>query len=408
MRVVWRAFWGSRALVWLAGLAALALFGVAPHSSLHLDPLGLTEPFGSHALDTLLAPALRWDAAHYLRIAAYGYTSGPETAFFPLYPLLMASGGPGVGSLAFGLGLSLGAALGGLLLLHRLVRIDFGPRVAAATISIVAWFPGSLALSGVYTESLFLLLSVGSVYFARSGGWARAGMLGALAAATRSAGILLVVPLLLVYGWGPRADREEGSPDAVARRSGRRYRLDRSVLWIALVPLGLIAYSLYLNHIRGEPLGFVGAQGGWDRVVAPLAGIPMAAWKALQGLTGFLPGVGPDSPLAPSGPLVGLRNTALLGFLLLALWLLRESWRRLPAAYTAYAAVALALPLSAPAADEPLESLPRFMVVIFPLWIALALWALERERSRMRWILGGFAVLLAGFAGLFTTWAQAP
>jgi hypothetical protein len=44
----------------------------------------------------------------------------------------------------------------------------------------------------------------------------------------------------------------------------------------------------------------------------------------------------------------------------------------------AYAAVSLALPLSVPASDAPLMSLPRFMLVAFPLWIALALWAVVR------------------------------
>ena len=54
---------------------------------------------------------------------------------------------------------------------------------------------------------------------------------------------------------------------------------------------------------------------------------------------------------------------------------------------------------------QPLISIPRFLFVLFPLWISLALWA--RERGRMRLVLGVMAVLMACFSALFTTWAWA-
>lgn len=408
MRVVWRAFWSSRAIVWVAGLAALAAFGAPDGAVSRLDPLALTDPFDSEMVNALLAPAARWDAAYYLEIARFGYSDPSTPAFFPLYPLLLAAAGPGGGSLIFGLGTSIVCALAGLLLLHRLVAIDFGERVATATVVIVAWYPGSLALSGVYTESLFLLLSVAAVLAGRQGRWMLAGCLGGLAAATRSGGVIVVVALLAMYLWGPRAD---GAPSPRRGVLGTRYRLDLGAAPIALVPLGLAAYAAFLGIETGDPIAFVGAQEEWERVAAPLAAIPLALWSAVQGIGQFLPWVGPDSALTPVGldPAgAGLRNVALLGFLGLALWLLRESARRLPLAYTAYAVLALALPLSVPAIDEPLKSLPRFMAVIFPLWIALALWALEREPQRMRRLLTGFGALLFVFAGLFTTWVQAP
>lgn len=51
-------------------------------------------------------------------------------------------------------------------------------------------------------------------------------------------------------------------------------------------------------------------------------------------------------------------------------------------------------------------SLPRFMLVLFPLWIALALWA--HERGRVRAVLVVMGALLAVWSGLFTTWVWAP
>lgn len=414
MGVVWRAFWSSRAAVWVGGLAALVLFGMPGETVVRLDPLALTYPFESSIANAIVAPAVRWDSAHYIAISAFGYADPDAPAFFPLLPLLIAPGGVAGGALLIGLCVSIVSALAGMLLLHRLVALDFGSEVATTTVMLLAWYPGSLALSGVYTDALFLALSVGSIYSARRGRWATAGALGALAAMTRSAGLGLVVPLLALYVWGPRADRAApvggGSGSSLAERLRSRYAIERSIAWVALVPAGLAAYAAYLGIETGNPLAFVTAQDEWERIVAPLAGLPLAVWGAIQGVGQFLPGVGPDSVLTPAGPYpagVGLRNVALLGFLALALWLLTESFRRLPLAYAAYAVAALALPLSVPALDEPLKSLPRFMLVVFPLWIALALWVRERER-RFRWVSGAFGFLLVVFAGLFTTWVQAP
>jgi hypothetical protein len=96
----------------------------------------------------------------------------------------------------------------------------------------------------------------------------------------------------------------------------------------------------------------------------------------------------------------------LFGFLVLAVWLTVEASRRLPPPYVAYAITGLMLPLSVPALDEPLKSLPRFMLVLFPLWIALALWA--RERGRLRGVLVVMGALLAVSSALFTTWVYPP
>jgi hypothetical protein len=102
----------------------------------------------------------------------------------------------------------------------------------------------------------------------------------------------------------------------------------------------------------------------------------------------------------------GSRSSPPFGFLAVAGWLAVEASRRLPAPYTAYAITGLMLPLSVPALDEPLKSLPRFMLVLFPLWIALALWA--RERGRVRGVLVVMGTLLAVSSALFTTWVYPP
>ncbi len=95
--------------------------------------------------------------------------------FFPLYPLLMRWGGAALGGhpLLAGLIVSLAAFAGALVLLYRLARLELGEDYAWRVVLLISTFPYALYFSAVYTESLFLLLSVGAFYAMRRGpaGW---------------------------------------------------------------------------------------------------------------------------------------------------------------------------------------------------------------------------------------------
>jgi Mannosyltransferase (PIG-V) len=407
LRHVWSAFWLSRAVCWGVGVLAVLAVGAAGETVPRLDPDWVTIPFDETFANLLAAPGARWDSVWYLEIVQYGYDySDRAAAFFPLYPALVSVAGPLGPSLILGLVVSCGCAIGGLYLLHRLVELDFGAEHARTVVLIVAWFPSAMVLSAVYSEGLFLLLSVGSIYAARIGRWPLAGIAGALAAATRSSGALLIIPLLVLYLYGPRADRPR---HGIAFGWRPRHRLAPDVLWIAAIPVGVAAYLGYLSVVTGEPMAAFSAQGEWTRTLIPfVGGIALGAWDALRGVVALLPGGAISEGLAPGQipELVAVRSIALFAFLIVALWLLRESIRRLPPAYSAWAISGLMLPLSVPAVHEPLKSLPRFMLVLFPLWIALALWA--QERGWVRQVLIAMGTLLVLSSALFTTWVYAP
>jgi Mannosyltransferase (PIG-V) len=392
-RDAWTAFCTSRAVVWAAGMAAVLAFGWAGDTSARLDPFFMTVPFTDTFANLLVAPAARFDSAWYLAIAEHGYDVTGRSAFFPAFPALVRVGGEMVGSpLIAGIAVSSCCGLGGLYLLHRLVALDFGIERARTVVWLAAWFPGAMVISAVYSESLFLMVSVGAIYAARLGRWPLAGALGAAAAATRSGGVVVIVPLLIIYFFAQRRPRAD-------------------ILWILLgVPAGLAAYVLYLGLSTGDPLSVFTAQAVWGRAFVPLGGIALGLWSALQGAFELiLPGIGrPPSAFADgvSSELVDLRDIAMLGFLAGGVWLCHEAARRLNPAYSAYAACGLALPLSVPAGSFPLMSLPRFEFVIFPLWIALALWA--HERQRVRQVLWLFGTLLAISSALFAVWGLAP
>jgi len=396
----WALLW-SRALIWEAGVLTALLVGPRRLAANSFNHHHLATPFHSTVANVLAAPAARWDSVWFLGIAQLGYHKVDQAVFFPLYPALVAAGGAvldgGTGSnLVVGILLSCGCALGAMYLVHRLTTLELGANVANNAVWIYAWLPVALFLSAVYTEALFLLLTVGSFYAGRTGRWWLAGLLGALAAATRNSGIVLIVPLLVLYLYGPRADLP---PDRPLSGLKPRYRLRRDLLWIAALPLGLAAYLAYLKLTLGHALIPFQQQSHWHRSFAPLGGIPSGLWLGLKGLAASIPGVRPSIQMGD------VRKVVELGSLVVGLWLLWKSWKRLPLAYTAYAAIALALAVSAPTPWEPLRSLPRFTVVIFPLWIALALWATERRRVNV--VLCACAPLVVVWTFLFASWTWA-
>ena len=64
------------------------------------------------------------------------------------------------------------------MLLHRLVSLELDSELARVTVMLVAFCPMAYFFSAVYSESLFLALSVGCILQARMGRWAWAGVLG--------------------------------------------------------------------------------------------------------------------------------------------------------------------------------------------------------------------------------------
>lgn len=400
MGPVWRAF----------SLSAVLVLGVAVFAQVALpesfppppaDPR-LTEPFGT-AGDAVFGSLAKWDAAWYLAIAEHGYDARPpwgsegETfAFFPLYPLLVRALGLGGGpepQLVAAYVLSLACLLSALVLLRRLVALDDAPRVADATVLLIAVSPAAFYFAAPYTESLFLLLSVGAFYAARTGRWAWAGVLLGAASATKSVGLVVGLAVALLYLYGPRAGTpvtRAAPPRGLDLRP--RFPIRRDALWLLLAPAGALAFTAFLEVAYGDPLRWLSAQEAWHRhLVAPFGGAVMGIELGAETLGDLWAGSGPGSLSTRVQPLV------LVAFLVFGAIAAVGVLRELPAAYGVYVVVSLAIPLSTPRDDEPLISLPRFLLVLFPLF-----WWLARVAER-RGALGPAAVVSGGLLVFFTT-----
>jgi hypothetical protein len=227
---------------------------------------------------------------------------------------------------------------------------------------------------------------VGGFYAARTGQWAWAGAAAGAAAATRSAGILLLVPLAMLW-WAQR-------------HAPHDRRALRDLAWLALAPACLGAYALHLALVQGDPLAFLDVQEAWYRDLAgPLGGLWQGAVAAFEGARQLLSGSRQPVYFEAAGgdPFrVAAVNLMLLGFLAFALAACAGVWRRLPPAYGAWVTVALLLPLSFPVAPQPLMSLPRFLAVLFPIFMWLAIVCEERRYTQRA------AALSAVGLGLFT------
>ncbi len=142
--------------------------------------------------------------------------------------------------------------------------IKLGEELARRTLLYVCIFPTAFFFFAAYNESLFLLLVAGAFLAMRRQRWWLAGLLGCLAALTRSAGLLLVVPYLYEL-WQVSILAEESRVTWCARGVNILSILERALAPILLIPLGTCIYSFYCWKMTGNPLEFAAVQYHWAR-----------------------------------------------------------------------------------------------------------------------------------------------
>ena len=331
-----------------------------------------------------------WDGAWYTEIASEGYEAhAPASyAFFPVFPMIVrVASALGGGPALWGILVSLAATVFALYFLYSTAeKLQDRNTARAATLGL-ALFPTAFYLNAPFTEALFLAFAIGAYWAA----YVRrdlllAGVLGALAAATRNLGVLLLVPL--GYEW-LRNRREFGW---------------RGVWEMAIVPTGLLGYVAFLWTRFGDPLIFADVQTTyWGRGLTNPGATLQDAWiDAGEGLryildpaTLFL-----DSSASPALEVSGIVNIA---FLVLFLVLMGMSFAVLPPGLSLYSFSVLLLHIITPSPLIPLLGLPRFMLEAFPLFVVVGL-----VLSRSRLALGSWLLLSGGLGTaltiLFVTW----
>jgi hypothetical protein len=360
----------------------------------------------------LVEPMRMWDGLWYRLIAIEGYPTGHvwNDAFWPLYPMSMRglSRITGLGEDVSGYLIANVCFFVAMVLVYQLVRIDFDTPIARRTIWAIAIFPTSLFFTAVYTESLFLMLSVAAILCARIRKWWLAGLLGMLAALTRSHGIFLVIPFAVLwvkqYGFYIRAMIPKG-------------------VTVAMPLLGPVFFGAYLERTQGNWKNFVDVQGAWNRTFAwpwqtfdcAINGCTMevhqygrvnsfqahaADWSWLHKLIDQ-----PSWALVTSQAWrnqVATSDTFELVATIFFIVLIVIGFKVLPLYQSLYLVPGILIPLFQPSSVHPLFSIPRFGLVLFPLFIVMAI------VFRKRWVYLPLAaasvVLLVLLTVQFSTW----
>lgn len=364
---VW-VFLGVRIAVSLLSVVGI---GSIPLHKTGVDIPGWPTPEITAGWHNVFAALERQDSLWFFRIADDGYHAGDgSAAFFPLYPLLVRAASllTGGSMLAAGILVSNVSFLGALLVLYSLTALEFSEAHARTTVLLIAIFPTSFFFLAPYSESTFLLLSVTAFWCARRNRWALAALAAALAAMTRSIGIVLA-PALLV-----EAFRQHGE-------TGVRF-LPRAAAALATLA-GPLLYVLYWLVAFDDALAPLQAQRTWQRVATfPVRALTDGLWTAYT-YRG-----------------VWLIDALVAGVVLVCAVI---SWWRLRPGYAVYASASLLVPLAYPFPNRPLLSVPRFVAVIFPsFWILADL--VERGRLPRAALVAVFAGGLSLLTVLFVNW----
>jgi hypothetical protein len=306
----------------------------------------------------------RWDALHFLDLAQNGYPREPGTrehvvALLPVYPLAIRLAHLFIADWhTAAVVLSNCCCAAALAYLFLLVQMEYGTVVARGAVLFCAVFPTAYFLHVAYSESIFLLLTAAAFYYARRGQWPICGVLGMFASGTRIPGVAILPALALEY---------------LHQRNFRFQAITADIGFLLLVPLGARAYLLINDYCFHDPLHFLATQKqGWGVFLRwPFQSVT-ANWYGVRHFSA-------DERVMQYGdPLVAFIFSTVA--LLAALVALRPC-------YSLYLAISWVMIFF----NNFTISSPRYLVVIFPIFILLA------RLARSDWLRDSIAFLFALF-----------
>jgi hypothetical protein len=358
-------------LMFFSTRIVLSIIGVLSRKT--LAPLNVAQPSWTNNIWLDIWGV--WDTGWYSNISQNGYvinsldqviSQQTSIAFFPLYPLLMRFLGSIVGNdYIAGLIISNLFLIVSCIYLYRLVRLDSDEDSAIRSIKYLLLFPVSFILSGVFTEAMYLALTLMCFYYARIGRWQLAGIMGFFLSLTRSTGVLIVLPLLY-EGLMPLLKENKGLKSFKNAR-GKILPL----FYLSLIPLGMISFMIFNYHLTGDFMAFAHAQITWGRHLAnPLETL----------INGY------------QGNIYAAFEAV---FAAVSIFVLILSYRKIRFSYWFFGMYSIFVPLS-----TGIQSMPRFMLVIFPIYIIFVDITKNRFSEDLVMI---FFALLQGFLMVFWT-----
>jgi hypothetical protein len=242
-----------------------------------------------------------------------------------------------------------------LFFLVKLILLDHSFPVAKWTLIALLVFPTSFYFTAVYTEGFYFLLSVTAFYFARRRHWVLAGIMGMLAANTRIIGIFLFPALIFEVITYLRSQKAS------------LVKYIRTSWPLLLIPLGLFSYMHYLFRSQNDALAFIHVQrlfqqGRSEKIIL----LYQVFWRYIKmALT-----VNRADHLYKT-VLLEFASGIMLSFISVVS-LLKQRW-----SYAFYAIMAFILPTL----TGSFTSVPRYAIVIFPVFILIGKWLSGSSRK---------------------------
>ncbi len=314
-----------------------------------------------------------FDGEHYLAIAREGYR--PLTYFFfPLFPVLINFFSIIFGEAAFnmllsGLFISHLSLFIGMVGLYKLVRLDYKENIFKYALILLLLFPTSFYFGSVYTESMFLALAIWTFYFARRGNFLTAGILAAFAGATRLVGVALI-PVLIIELF-------------IQKKNSLNFK---NVLGVLISSLGITTYMIYLKAATGSFLEFFKSISVFGEQRGPtLILLPQVFYRYFVKI---LPNI--NYSYFPATLTIFLEIIVSVFFLILIIF----SFKKLRFSYWIF----LTLGYLIPTLSGSFSSLPRYVLVLFPAFIFLAVFFEKRRGLFFAFLSVSFILLLISFA----------
>jgi hypothetical protein len=205
-------------------------------------------------------------------------------------------------------------------------------------------FPTAFFFGAVYSESLFFLLLVSSFYLARKKKWFPACLIACLLSVTRLVGIFILPALIWEY---------------LSQQKAKRFKL-KDILNFILVPLGFLGYIYFNSRKWGNGFYFIHAHGQLanSRSVDKIILFPQTVYRYFKIL----------STLPYQHYEWGIALLELAAFVLAGYLLVLAVIRKVRASYLVFSFLAFLLPSS----SGTFSGLPRYLLVVFPIFIILA------------------------------------
>ena len=370
LKSVLKYFLAWRTLIFL--VAVVAMFVLKPSTT-------FTDLTPKASSSDLLRMWSNFDGLHYQNIAKFHYGTLTKTdkvyAFFPVYPWLIRQVNPIFRDYTIsGLIISSLSFIFALFMLYKLIKIDYSSKIAKYTLLLILIFPTSFYFGSVYNESTFLLLAVLSFYFARKKKFPLACIFAAILSATRITGIFIWMSIIIeffnTYGQGIKT------------------LLKPKALWLVMPPLGLLSYMYYQFRMTGDAFFFINYQHYVPgRSTDKLVLLYQVFFRYIK-------------MILTVDPWSSTYFSVILEFLigLLFLTLLIFSIKKIRPSYWIFCVFSYLLPTL----TGTLSSLPRYTIVLFPMFIFLASW-LDKRHPFVRFIYYAFCIVLSLLSiGFFT------